>query len=109
MILDNDKLKSDIRSAVSIMLKAEVASLVGFDEHAVAKIASQSENLAANLKNGWITHETRDFMMDGVRRQVMKLVGSLHLDAPTVSKLRYAVLYVVCRTISEATGAELKP
>jgi hypothetical protein len=109
MVLDTEKLTIDIKSAASIILDRDVTSVEGFDTKLVSRIARQADTAATNMKRGVVTKETRDFLIDCIRSSTSAFVGGLKgVDAFTSGKVNYAIVYVVFKTITNATGAELK-
>jgi hypothetical protein len=109
MVLDTEKLSIDIKSAASIILATDVTAMPGFDNKLVTKIVRQADTAAMNMKRGVVTKETRDFLIDCIRTSTAAFVAALKdVDPVTAGKANYAVVYVVFRTISASTGAELK-
>jgi len=109
MVLDTEKLTIDIKSAASIILGRDVSSIEGFDLKLVSKIVRQADTAAMNMKRGVVTRETRDFLIDCIRTSASSFVSELKgIDAFTSGKANYAIVFVVFKTITNATGVELK-
>lgn len=109
MVLDTEKLTIDLKSAASIILDKDVTTLEGFDPKLVAKIVRQSDTAAMNMKRGVVTKETRDFLLDCIRTSAGAFVSELkNVDAFTSGKVKYAIVFVAFKTISLATGIDLK-
>jgi len=110
MLLNTDKLTSDIKAAVSLIIKKDAESVEGFDHRLLAKLVRQSDNTAFSIKSGKITGETRSFLIDGVRRTILAFVGAMKgIDILTANRVHFAVSVVVFKTISDASGFEIKP
>lgn len=109
MALDTEKLTIDIKSAASIILGKDVSSMGGFDIKLVTKIVRQADTAAMNMKRGVVTKETRDFLLDCIRTSTSAFISALSgVDAFTSGKANYAIVFVVFKTVSNATGVELK-
>jgi hypothetical protein len=109
MTIDTAKLIGEIKSATSIILGKEASKTDGSEEHLAAKISSQADNMATHIKNSRITKETRDFLEESLRKNINNYVKAFTgLDTLTASKLTYAIAFVVFRTITAATGFEMK-
>ncbi len=105
-----DKLARDIRGAASMMLGVEVEKIPGYDEKLVAKITQYAANFAVSLKSGRITGSTRDFMAEGLRTHIRAFVGALQSgNLIALNKAHFGVSFVVFKTISDASGVEVKP
>jgi hypothetical protein len=110
MPLNTEKLSSDIMAAVELVVKKDIVTLEGFDYRHLAKLVRQSDNVATSIKSGKITGETRNFLVDGIRRGILDLVKGLQgLDVLTANRVYFAISVVVFKTISEASGFEIKP
>ena len=110
MLIDTEKLSSDIKAAVSLMLKTDADSVDSFDAKLLAKIARQSDNTAYSIKSGRITGETRAFLVDGIRHNILAFVGKINgIDVLTANRVHFAVSVVVFKTISDASGTEIAP
>ena len=109
MVLDNEKLTIDIKSAASILLNRDVAAVPGFEPKLITKIVRQADTAAMNLKRGVVTRETRDFLLECIRSASSAFVEALQgVDAVTAGKVNYAIVYVVFKTLTNATGVDLK-
>ena len=58
MAMDLDQLVSDMKSAASAVLKADVSTFRGFSERQLKAIAQQTEFVATGIATGQITEET---------------------------------------------------
>jgi len=110
MQLNTDKLSSDIKAAIALVLKKDAESIEGFNPKLLAKLVRQSDNSSLSIKSGKITGETRSFLIDGVRRNILAFVGEMKgIDILTANRVHFAVSVVVFKTISEASGFQIKP
>ena len=108
-LFNAEKLARDIEGAVSMMLGAAVTEIRGYDEKLVARIVQHASNLAFNLKGGRITGETRDFMVEGVKNHIKRFIEALvSEDTLALNKALFAVTFVVFKTVSDASGVEVK-
>ena len=104
-----EKLSRDICGAASMMLGADVAGIPGYEDKLVARVVQHAGNLAFNLKGGRITGETRNFMVDGVKQHIKHFVEALKSeDIIALNKAHFAVTFVVFKTVSDASGVEIK-
>jgi hypothetical protein len=105
-----DKLSRDICGAATMMLGTDVKKIPGFDENLVAKIVQYAGNFAFSLKGGNITGSTRDFMVGGLKVHIRSFVEALaSRDLIALNKAHFGVSFVVFKTISDASGVEIKP
>jgi hypothetical protein len=110
MLINTDKLSTDIRAAITLVLKTEASSVTGFDAKLIAKITRQANNAAVSIKSGKITGETRTFLVDGIRRDILSLVKAMkEVDVLTANRVHFTISVVVFKTISDTSGFEIKP
>lgn len=59
--IDIDQLVTDMKSAASAVLKADVTTFRGFSERQLKAIAQQADLVATGIATGQITEETEQF------------------------------------------------
>jgi hypothetical protein len=110
MAIDIERLACDIKSAASIILNKDASAVPGYDVKLVGKIARQAYNLTLGIQSGKITGETRTFLVEGVRHTILSFVKELRgVDVLLANRVNFAVNVVVFKTISNASGFEIKP
>lgn len=108
MDLDVNQLVEDMKTAASNVLETDVSTLRGFKERQLRAIAQQASLVAAGIKNGEITEETREFFLDGIEDMALQFVKTLRgLLMVTIEKVWNAILNVLWSAIKTATGLEL--
>jgi hypothetical protein len=108
MAFDATQLVTDIKSAASSVLNADIATFRGFSDRQVQAIAKQAEFVALGIATGEITSETRDFFLDSIEDMTLNFVKTLRgLVLVTIEKVWNAVVGVIWKAISTATGLVL--
>ena len=106
--IDVSKLVDDIKAAASEVLEKDVTMLRGFSERQVKAIAQQTKLVTAGIASGQITDETREFFLDSLEDMALNFAKTLRgLLMVTVEKVWNAVVAVIWKTISTATGLAL--
>lgn len=110
MVLDVNQLTEDIKSSVSILLNKDVTTVRGFSNRQLTGIASQSGLIASGIVTGQITPATRDFFLEQLvelsHNFVKTLVGLL---ITTIERLWNAIVTILWKAISTATGITISP
>jgi hypothetical protein len=105
MDINISQLISDIKSAASTVLKADVSTFRGFSDRQVKALGQQSELIAVGIGSGQITAETRDFFLDSLEDMALNFAKTLRgLLMVTIEKVWNAVVGVIWKAIGEATG-----
>lgn len=108
MSIDLDQLVSDIKSAASAVLMADVATFRGFSERQLMAIAQQTEFVATGIATGQITEETREFFLGSLEDMALSFAKTLRgLLMVTIEKVWNAIVGVIWNAISKATGIVL--
>lgn len=105
MAMDLDQLISDIKSAASAVLKADVSTFRGFSERQLKAIAQQTEFVATGIATGQITEETKEFFLDNLEDMTLNFAKTLRgLLMVTIEKVWNAVVGVIWKAIAQVTG-----
>ena len=108
MSLDMDILVSEMKSAASLILTKDVATLKGFSERQIKNIAAQAVFVEEGIITGEITAATRDFFLDSLKDLVRNFIRTLQgLVIVTIEKLWNAIVGVIWKAIETATGISL--
>jgi hypothetical protein len=109
MAIDVGQLVKDITDAASGIINSDVTKLGGFSQRQVEAIAHQAGLVSAGIASGQITDETKDFFLDGLKDMSRNFVNTLvGMSAVTVEKVWNAVVGVIWKAISAATGVALR-
>ncbi len=108
MDIDIAQLITDIKAAVTDVLKADVSTFRGFSERQLEAIARQSAFVAKGIATGEITEATRDFFLDSIEDMALSFAKTLRgLVLVTVEKVWNAAVAAIWKAISTATGFAL--
>jgi hypothetical protein len=108
MAFDASQLVSEIKTAATSVLKADVTTFRGFSDRQVTAIAKQAEFVAKGIVTGEITAETREFFLDSIEDMTLNFAKTLRgLVMVTIEKVWNAVIGVIWKAISAATGLVL--
>ena len=108
MKIDLQQLVDDMKAAATSVLQTDVSTYRGFSERQLDAIAKQAEFVSVGIATGQITAETREFFLDGLEDMALSFARTLRgLLMITVEKLWNAVVGVLWRAISTATGIVL--
>ena len=109
MALDTEKLTSDIKAAIAIAIRKDVAFVDSLDTKPLKKIVRQAANTAFAIKHSRITGETRDFLLSTLRQTMTESAHSIPgIDESMAHRATQALSVVVFKAISDATGTEIK-
>jgi hypothetical protein len=107
--IDIGQLVKDITDAATGVIGKDVTQLGGFSQRQVEAIADQANLVSEGIISGEITNETRDFFQDGIKDMSRNFVNTLvGMTAVTVEKTWNAVVEVIWKAISTATGVTLR-
>jgi ABC-type iron transport system FetAB ATPase subunit len=108
MSLDVDILVSEMKSAASLILTKDIATLKGFSERQIQNIAAQAAFVEQGILSGEITPATKDFFLDNLKDMVRNFIRTLQgLVIVTIEKLWNAIVGVIWKAIGAATGLKL--
>lgn len=108
MNLNSEKLKSDIKAAISMYTAKPAEAMPGYDEKLISRIIARVENLVFHFGTGLITKETVDFLMEGIEKAESDLIDAVCADNVFAhGKAMFAVGFVVRKTLSDLTGMNL--
>jgi hypothetical protein len=108
MIIDTKILVEDIKSSMSGILGKDITAVSGFSRRQLDGIADQTVLIASGIASGEITEATRDFFLDQLVELAHNFVNTLvGLIVATIEKLWNAIVSILWKTISKATGIVL--
>lgn len=100
MAIDVNQLTTDIKTAATDILRADVSTFRGFSERQVKAIAQQAALVEAGIQTGQITDETKDFFLDGLEDMALNFVKTLRgLLMVTIEKVWNAIVGTIWRAI----------
>jgi hypothetical protein len=103
-----EQLVTDMKTAASGILKADVATFRGFSERQLKAIAQQAKLVATGIATKQITEETEQFFLDGLEDMALSFVRTLRgLLMVTVEKVWNAIVGVLWNAISKAANVVL--
>lgn len=103
-----NQLLTDIKTAVKLVIDADLDTVQGFSENQLKAIAKQSERVATGIATGKITPETKQFFLDSLKDLVTGFVQTLTgIIAVTIEKVWNAIIGVIWNTISKTIGITL--
>lgn len=109
MTIDTVQLVDDMKEAAGAILKGDISQLRGFSERQLEAISKQTELVARGIASGEITEATREFFLDGIEDMVLSFAKTLRgLLMVTIEKLWNAIIGVIWKVISAATGMTLR-
>lgn len=108
MFIDSKILVEDIKSSISGILGKDITTVSGFSIRQLDGIADQTVLIASGIASGEITEATRDFFLDQLVELADNFVNTLvGLVIVTIEKLWNAIVSILWKTISKATGIVL--
>lgn len=108
MALDLDQLVTDMQTAATGVLQADVTTLRGFTQQQLKAIAQQAELVSTGILTKQITSETQQFFLDGLEDMALSFAKTLRgLLMVTIEKVWNAVVGVLWTAISKATNLVL--
>lgn len=108
MAINLDQLVSDMKTAASGILNADVSTFRGFSERQLKAIAQQAELVATGIATKQITQETEQFFLDNLEDMVLSFAKTLRgLLIVTIEKVWNAIVGVLWNAISKAAGVVL--
>lgn len=108
MSIDLEQLITDITSAASAVLQADITEFRGFSARQLQAIAQQTAFVAAGIASGEITAETREFFLDSLEDMALNFVRTLRgLLTVTIEKVWNAIVGVLWSALSSAVGIAL--
>ena len=108
MIIDTQILVDDIKSSISKILGKDITTVSGFSSRQLDGIADQTALIASGIASGEITEATRDFFLNQLEELAHNFVNTLvGLIVATIEKLWNAIVSILWKTISKATGIVL--
>lgn len=108
MAINLDQLVSDMKTAASGILNADVSTFRGFSERQLKAIAQQAELVATGIATKQITQETEQFFLDSLEDMVLSFAKTLRgLLIVTIEKVWNAIVGVLWNAISKAAGVVL--
>ena len=108
MEIDMKQLVSDMKSAVSEIVKKDSSTISGFSERQLTGIASQAVLVAKGIASGDINDSNRDFFLDQLVELAHNFVRTLvGLMVVTIEKIWSAIVDVLWKAISAMTGIDL--
>lgn len=106
--IDIDQLVSDMKTAASGVLKADVSMLRGFSERQLKAIAQQAALVSTGIATKQITEETEQFFLDGLEDMALSFAKTLRgLIMVTVEKVWNAIVGVIWSAISKVANVVL--
>ncbi|MCB1910078.1 MAG: hypothetical protein KDH15_22165 [Rhodocyclaceae bacterium] len=108
MAIDIDQLVSDMKTAASGVLNADVSTFRGFSERQLKAIAQQAALVATGIETRQITEETEQFFLDSLEDMALSFAKTLRgLLMVTIEKVWNAIVGVLWNAISDAAGVVL--
>ena len=106
--IDLDQLVSDMKTAASGILNADVSTFRGFSERQLKAIAQQAALVATGIATKQITDETEQFFLDSLEDMALSFAKTLRgLLMVTIEKVWNAVVGVLWNAISKAANVVL--
>lgn len=106
--IDLDQLVSDMKTAASGILNADVSTFRGFSERQLKAIAQQASLVATGIATKQITEETEQFFLDSLEDMALSFSKTLRgLLMVTIEKVWNAVVGVLWNAISKAANVIL--
>lgn len=103
-----DQLVSDMKTAASGILNADVSTFRGFSERQLRAIAQQAALVAMGITAKQITEETEQFFLDSLEDMALSFAKTLRgLLMVTIEKVWNAVVGVLWNAISKAANVVL--
>lgn len=100
MAIDIQQLTTDIKTAATDILRADVSTFKGFSERQVQAIAQQSALVEIGIQTGQITDETKDFFLDSLEDMALNFVRTLRgLLMVTIEKVWNAIVGAIWKAI----------
>ncbi|WP_204126627.1 hypothetical protein [Pseudomonas ogarae] len=108
MNIDIGELMDSMKEAAKTIISADLTSVRGFAERQLKSIAKQSALVASGIASGEIEEDEKDFFLDTIENMIRNFANTLRgLIAVTIEKLWNALVGVVWKAISSATGVVL--
>jgi hypothetical protein len=108
MIIDTQILIGDIKSSISNILGKDITTVSGFSSRQLDGIADQTVLIASGIASGEITDATREFFLNQLVEAAKNFVNTMvGLVIATIEKLWNAVVSILWKAISKATGIVL--
>lgn len=106
--IDLDQLVSDMKTAASGILNADVSTFRGFSERQLKAIAQQAALVATGIATKQITEETEQFFLDSLEDMALSFAKTLRgLLMVTIEKVWNAIVGVLWNAISKAANVVL--
>jgi hypothetical protein len=108
MAINVNELVDELKATASAIIQKDVTTIRGFSNRQLNGIANQAALVAAGLTSGQITPLTREFFLDQLVELAQNFVESLvGLLMATIERVLNAIVNLIWRTISAATGVDL--
>jgi hypothetical protein len=108
MEVNINQLMNEITSTASGILNKDITVVNGFSDRQLKGLAAQTVLLAAGIASGQVDESSRDFFLDQLKESARNFVNTLvGLALVTIEKLWNAIVSVLWKTISAATGIQL--
>jgi hypothetical protein len=103
--IDISQLVSDLKTAASSILNADVSTFRGFSERQLKAIAQQAAFVATGIATKQISKETEQFFLDSLEDMALSFVKTLRgLLMVTIEKVWNAIVGVLWNEISKAAN-----
>ena len=108
MAIDLDQLVTDMKTAATGVLNADITTLRGLSERQLQAIAKQAELVATGIATQQITKETQEFFLDSLEDMALSFAKTLRgLVMVTIEKVWNSIVGVLWNAISKAAGITL--